>query len=124
MNERPLSPHLQIYRLPLTALASIFHRITGVLLSVGLIFLAGLLMAAAQGAEHYAPLRDFLGSLPGRALLWGWLYALCFHLCHGLRHLIWDSGRGFDRATLGRHAWYEVAASLILTVLLALARFV
>jgi succinate dehydrogenase / fumarate reductase cytochrome b subunit len=116
----PLSPHLQIYRLPLTAVLSITHRITGVLLSVGLLYAVCLLSALAAGPEAYAAMQAIAASWWMRILSWGFIYALCFHLCHGVRHLIWDVGLGFEAGTLNRYARIELAAS----VLLALAVFV
>ncbi len=119
MNERPLSPHLQVYRLPLTAWMSITHRATGVLLSLGMILLVVVLMAVAQGPESFARVHLLAQSAVGRIILWGWILSLLFHLCHGIRHLIWDAGYGFDRETLKRYAIYEIAATLLLTLLLA-----
>jgi succinate dehydrogenase / fumarate reductase cytochrome b subunit len=120
MNERPLSPHLQVYRLPLTAWVSITHRATGVFLSLGMIFLVVFLLAVAQGEESYAWVHSFLQSVAGRLLLWAWVYSLLFHLCHGFRHLIWDTGHSFERDTLNRFAAYEIAASLLLVIVLFL----
>lgn len=117
MKERPLSPHLQVYRLPLTAWVSITHRATGVFLSLGMIVLVVFLLAVAQGPESYALVHSFLQSLVGRFFLWAWIYSLLFHLCHGFRHLIWDTGHGFERETLNRFAAYEIAASLVLLIL-------
>lgn len=124
MSERPLSPHLQIYRLPITALLSISHRLTGVVLSVGMVFWALFLMAAAQGAAQYVPVQAVLDSFLGRLLLWAWLYALFFHLCHGVRHLIWDTVHDLDRDTLTRHAYWELGASVGLTLLLLIVTLV
>lgn len=115
MNERPLSPHLQVYRLPLTAWVSITHRATGVFLSFGLVLMVLFLMAIAQGPESFETAQSVLRSFLGRLFLWGWIYALLFHLVHGVRHLAWDTGHGFDRATLDRFALYEIGASLLLT---------
>jgi succinate dehydrogenase / fumarate reductase cytochrome b subunit len=115
MSERPLSPHLQIYRLPITAILSISHRITGVVLSIGVVFWAVFLMAAAQGEAQYALAQSVLSSVVGRLLLWGWIYALFFHLCHGVRHLIWDTVHGLERDTLDRYAYLEIGASALLT---------
>jgi len=116
MSERPLSPHLQVYRLPITALLSISHRIAGVLLSIGAVFWVVFLMAVAQGEGQYALAQAALDSFLGRLLLWGWIYALFFHLCHGVRHLIWDTAHGLERETLERHAYLELAASALLIV--------
>ena len=120
MNERPLSPHLQVYRLPLTALVSITHRATGVFLSLGMILLVVFLLETAQGPDSFAQVHGFLTSLLGRLFLWVWIYALLFHLCHGVRHLIWDTGHGFDRETMNRYAIYEIAASLQLAIVVFL----
>ena len=115
MNERPLSPHLRIYRLPLTAILSIAHRITGVLVLAGLVAGVACLMAAADGSESFALIRSWLSSTMGRAFLLFWVFSMYLHLCHGLRHLIWDSGHGFAREDLTRHAWFELSASVVLT---------
>ena len=120
MNERPLSPHLQVYRLPLTALISITHRATGVFLSLGMIVLVIFLLAVAQGSESFDFIHGFLQSIIGRLFLWAWIYALLFHLCHGFRHLIWDTGHGFERETLNRFATYEIIASLVLVLMVFL----
>lgn len=116
MNERPLSPHLQVYRLPLTALLSITHRATGVFLSFGLVLMVVFLMAVAQGPESFEWAQGWLRSVLGKLFLWGWIYALLFHLVHGFRHLIWDTGHGFERDSLDRLARYELVASLLLLV--------
>jgi len=116
MSERPLSPHLQVYRLPLTAVLSITHRITGVVLSIGLVLWAVCLMAIAEGEAQFAWIQAVLRSIPGQLLLWAWLFSLFIHLSHGVRHLIWDTGHGFDRETLDRYAYLEVVASVLLTL--------
>ena len=116
-NPRPLSPHLQVYKLPLTGIISITHRITGVLLSVGLLYIVCLLSALAAGPEAYASVQSFAASGWMRVVSWGFIYALFFHLSHGVRHLIWDVGLGFEHDTLNRYAWIELSASLVLTLL-------
>jgi succinate dehydrogenase / fumarate reductase cytochrome b subunit len=120
MKDRPLSPHLQVYRLPLTAVLSISHRATGVMLSLGLILWVAFLMAAAGGESSYATARAILDSFLGRLILWGWIYALFFHLCHGVRHLIWDTVHGLERETLELHGKIEIAASVGLTLLVGI----
>lgn len=114
----PLSPHLQIYRLPLTALLSISHRITGVLLSAGVFIWLSLLMSLVAGSEIYEYGRGLLLSLPGRLFTWGFIFALCFHLCHGIRHLFWDIGYGLDRKQLDQLAALELFAAVALTLIL------
>ena len=116
MTKRPLSPHLQVYRLPMTAVFSITHRLTGVVLSLGLVILAFLLKALADGPESYFGMQGFFASIAGRIFLSIWVFALFFHLCHGIRHLIWDTGYGFTPETLDRDAWIEFAASIVLTL--------
>jgi len=114
---RPLSPHLQVYKLPLTGIISITHRITGVLLSIGMLYVVYLVSALASGPEAYAELQAVAASLWMRGLSWCFIYALFFHLCHGIRHLIWDAGQGFEPETLSRYAWIELAASVLLTLI-------
>jgi len=92
---RPLSPHLQIYRLPLLAILSITHRITGVGLALGTVLLTILLISGGYGANSYNAVAGFLGSGFGMLLLFGWSVALFYHLANGIRHLLWDAGRGF-----------------------------
>lgn len=94
---RPTSPHLQIYRLPLTALMSISHRITGVILSAGLILVAAWLVAAAMGPESYAFVQGITSSVWGMVFLFLWSLVLYYHLCTGLRHLFWDTGLFFEK---------------------------
>lgn len=93
---RPLSPHLQVYRLPMTAITSILHRMTGVVLSVGLIVLAWWLLAAASGPASFDIAQDWLGSWLGYLVLFGWSVAICFHFVNGIRHLVWDAGYGYE----------------------------
>jgi succinate dehydrogenase / fumarate reductase cytochrome b subunit len=111
LKERPLSPHLQVYRLPPTALASIAHRATGVFLSAGLLLLTVCAMAIAEGATSFQTMQALLASALGRLFLWGWIFSLHFHLCHGVRHLVWDTGHGFERETLDRFARVELIAA-------------
>jgi succinate dehydrogenase / fumarate reductase cytochrome b subunit len=120
MSERPLSPHLQVYRLPITAVLSITHRITGVILSAGLVLWAVFLMAVAAGEAQYASTQVVLDSTPGKLLLWAWIYALFFHLCHGIRHLVWDTVHGLERNTLNRDAYLEIGGSVLLTLMVFL----
>ena len=98
--KHPTSPHLQIYRLPLTALLSITHRITGVLLAFGCVLLIGILAAAADGAATYQALVPHLQSWYGQLLLIGLVFSLYLHFCNGVRHLVWDAGYGFELDTV------------------------
>lgn len=112
---RPLSPHLQVYRLPLTGLISITHRMTGTVLAAGLLFFVYAFCAIAAGGEDYASLQDFVNHPLVTLVLWLFIYALFFHFCHGIRHLIWDAGASFEKANMDRYALIELAASLVLT---------
>lgn len=115
---RPLSPHLQIYRWQLTMVLSIIHRATGVALAVGTILLIALLLALAAGPDAYQTVRGFCSSWLGLLLLFGWSWALCFHLCNGIRHLVWDIGWGFEIPRAYLTGWLVVGTSLLLTVLI------
>ena len=112
---RPLSPHLQIYRLPLTALTSISHRATGVLLVVGSLVLVYWLVAVASGADTFAGAQALLGSVPGRVLLLAITFSLFYHLGNGIRHLFWDAGLGFELRTAHRSGVVVIVAAVALT---------
>jgi len=118
--QRPLSPHLQIYKLPLTGLISISHRITGVLLCLGFPALLGMLFSISNGEAAFQSMQAFLTLPLINLLLWAFIYALLFHLCHGVRHLLWDIGLGFQPNRLQTYALYEILASLFLTGLVYL----
>lgn len=115
---RPLSPHLSVYRWPITMGLSILHRITGVALSVGLIVFAWWLIAASEGVGAYGVFAGVMDSLPGRLLLIGWTYAFFYHLSNGVRHLFWDAGIGFEIRHANASSWVVIAASVILTLAL------
>jgi len=114
-SDRPLSPHISIYRWPITMTLSILHRATGVALSIGLIVLAAWLAYAAAGEADYARFIDLMSTLIGRLLLIGWSYAFAFHLANGVRHLFWDTGRGFEMHQANASAWFVLAASVAMT---------
>lgn len=116
-NNRPLSPHLQVYRLPLTGIISITHRMTGVMLSMGLIFFVYIISAVGSGQQSYLDMQGVVDFWLFKLVYWGFVYALFFHLCHGVRHLIWDAGETFEKATLDQYAVYELIASLVLTLI-------
>ena len=96
-DRRPLSPHLQIYRWPITMLTSILHRATGVALYSGSVLLLIWLAAAATGAEAYGRVIAVYGSPLGLAVLTGYGWALAYHALNGVRHLFWDAGAGFGK---------------------------
>jgi len=94
--KRPLSPHLQIYKPQLTSILSISHRITGVALAMGTLLLTWWVMAAATSPAAFQTVRGVIGSPFGYLLLFGWSFALFYHMANGIRHLMWDSGHGLD----------------------------
>ena len=116
--ERPLSPHLQIYRWPLPMAMSILHRITGGGLYVGTLVMAWWLIAASAGPNAYATFGTFINSIVGRLILFGYTWALLHHMLGGIRHLIWDTGHGFDP---NEREWLSLATavgSIVLTILI------
>lgn len=115
-SSRPLSPHLQIYRWQWTMALSILHRATGVALTVGTLLLTWWLVAAAVGPEAYATAQGFMGSVLGMLMLFGWTFALYYHMAAGIRHLVWDAGRSFDLASAAKGAYIVIAASVGLTL--------
>jgi succinate dehydrogenase / fumarate reductase cytochrome b subunit len=112
---RPLSPHLQIYKPQLTSVLSILHRLTGLGLVPGAAVLVAWLIAAAHGAAAFDFAQTMAGSWYGRALLFAWAFALFYHLCNGIRHLCWDAGFGFELKTVYLSGWSVVIVSLLLT---------
>jgi succinate dehydrogenase / fumarate reductase, cytochrome b subunit len=113
---RPLSPHLQVYKLPLTAWLSISHRISGVALSLGLLFFVYSFFAIYFGNTNFLQLQNLLKQPLGLMFVGLFIYALFFHLCHGVRHLIWDMGAGFEKKQMNQAAFIELAMSVILTI--------
>jgi succinate dehydrogenase / fumarate reductase cytochrome b subunit len=115
--ERPLSPHLQIYRWPVTMATSILHRATGCGLAAGTLLLAWWLVAAAAGPDYYAMVQSILGSILGRLVLLGFSWALFYHLLNGIRHLFWDAGHGYSLPVANKSGWAVIIGSVVLTVL-------
>jgi succinate dehydrogenase / fumarate reductase cytochrome b subunit len=115
-NDRPLSPHLSIYRWPITMVSSILHRATGVAMAVGFVLYALWLADAATGPDAYATFAGVMGSTPGKILLIGWSWAFFYHLANGIRHLVWDSGHGFEKEQATASAWFVIVASVVLTL--------
>jgi len=120
---RPLSPHLQIYRWPLSMVLSISHRATGIALSVGAVLLTWWLVAAAASDRAFAAVQWFLGSWVGIVCLLGWSASLVFHLFSGLRHLAWDAGYGFEKPTYNRTGWGVVIATAAVGLLVWIVGF-
>ena len=115
-DKRPLSPHLQIYKPMLTMMMSILHRATGAALYFGTLLFAWWLFAAASGPEYFGFVSDIAGSFIGRLVLFGYTWALFHHMLGGIRHFIWDTGRGFDLPTVELLARVTIIGSLTLTV--------
>jgi succinate dehydrogenase / fumarate reductase, cytochrome b subunit len=122
-SNRPLSPHLQVYRLIPTMAASIAHRITGVALYGGTVLVAWWLIAAAIGPDYFDFVQTFLGTWFGRLVLFGFTWALMHHMLGGIRHLIWDTGSLFDKDTSTKLAYATLAGSIVLTLLIWVAGY-
>ena len=116
--ERPLSPHLTIYRWPITMTLSILHRATGVAMTAGLVVLAAWLVSAASGSGDYDQFVTLMSTLAGRLLLVGWSFAFFFHLANGIRHFVWDTGRGFEKRKASASAWFVLVTAIVATALL------
>ncbi|MEX0915684.1 MAG: succinate dehydrogenase, cytochrome b556 subunit [Wenzhouxiangellaceae bacterium] len=116
-NQRPLSPHLQIYRPQWTSVLSILHRISGVLLSFGTVLMVVWLVALAQGEQAYQAMRAFMSSPVVLLALIGWSLALFYHLLNGIRHLLWDTGTMLELKPARASGWIVVVAALALTAI-------
>jgi succinate dehydrogenase / fumarate reductase cytochrome b subunit len=116
--QRPLSPHLQIYRLQINMVMSILHRITGAAMYVGTVLLAGWLLAAATSPECFATANKLFASWPGMIVLVGYSWALIHHALGGMRHFIWDTGAGLDIDTVDLLSWSTIVLSVLLTAAL------
>lgn len=113
--KRPLSPHLQVYKIQMTSLLSILHRGTGILLYGGGILLALWLMTLAHGPESYEKMQKFLLHPLGLLILLGLSFSFFYHLCNGIRHLFWDIGMGYELSTVYRTGWLVMGSSAFLT---------
>ena len=116
--ERPLSPHLQVYRWQITMTMSILHRATGIALVVGAFALAWWLLAVAAGGEAYASAAACLASPLGKVVLFGFSLSLVYHLLNGIRHLLWDSGWGFEIPEVYRSGYTVAVLTVVLTALI------
>jgi succinate dehydrogenase / fumarate reductase cytochrome b subunit len=121
--ERPLSPHLQVYRPMLTMLMSIAHRITGFGNAVGFALLTWWLVAISIGPEAYAVVDGFFGSIIGRLLLFVFTWSLIHHMLGGIRHLVWDTGAALDKSSIEVAAWLTILTSIVLTILIWVAGY-
>ena len=117
MANRPLSPHLQVYRLPLLPLVSILTRASAVALSFGVLVFAIWIISMGLSPEAFALITSWLTSPLGLIALIGWTFAFMWHSANGIRHLFWDAGRGFDLQTAERTAYAVIAFSILGTAL-------
>lgn len=117
MSQRPLSPHLTVYKFMYTMSLSILHRITGLVSTVGLLAFVWWLMSLASGPDAYATAMRGLSSTIGKLLLVGFTFSFIYHFCNGIRHLIWDTGSGLERAQARASGYVVIIAALALTVL-------
>jgi len=115
MPERPLSPHLQIYRWTLTMAMSILHRATGVALALGTLMVIWMLLAAASGEAAFALFQSFNASLLGQVMLFGWTVSLFYPMGNGMRHVFWDIGKGYEIPTAYRSGYAVLAFTALLT---------
>ena len=113
VRERPLSPHLTIYRWPVTMMTSITHRATGMALSVGAVILAWWLVSMSNGPEGWQSFHAVMDTLPGLVVLFGITWSLCYHFFSGLRHLAWDLGYGFNKKIAERNSVIVFALSFL-----------
>ena len=118
MNQRPLSPHLGVYKFMYTMSLSIMHRLTGMAASVGFLAFVWWLMALATGAESYAAAMRCLSTPFAKLVLVGFTFSFVYHFCNGIRHLVWDTGRGMERAQARRSGAVVIVAALLLTLLI------
>lgn len=113
--KRPLSPHLQVYKIQITSLLSILHRFTGMILYGGAIGCSLWFLALAQGPHTYEMMQRFLFHPVGLVMLAGLSFSFFYHLCNGVRHLLWDAGFGYDLPTVRKTGWTVVISSFFLT---------
>ena len=114
--ERPLSPHLQVYKWPLAMAISILHRITGVALAIGAVLMVAIFIAVAAGPESYEAIRSVLSSKVGKVFLFLWTLGLFLHLFNGIRHLFWDAGYGFEKSTTTKSGIFILLATFALSI--------
>ena len=115
--QRPLAPHLQIYRLQITSVLSILHRLTGIFMASGALVLVVWLSAISEGKLSYETIQAFFHHWLIQTYFFALGYSFFYHLCNGLRHLAWDAGYCFDLKTVHRSGWLAVGMSIILTLL-------
>ena len=122
-SKRPLSPHFQVYKWPVTMGTSILHRVTGVGLGLGTLILAWWLVAASLGPDAYAAFETAAFNLFGRFVLFGFTLALVYHALNGVRHLAWDLGYGFKVATANISGLIVYGATVVVTLVIWIAAY-
>ncbi|AHX12731.1 succinate dehydrogenase [Dyella jiangningensis] len=115
--QRPLSPHMGIYKWQVQMVTSILHRATGIALSVGTLLVLWGVFSLASGEDSYNQFKTCIGSPIGLVLLFGWTWSLFYHLCNGIRHLLQDGGMGYAIPQFVRSSWLSIIVSIVLTVL-------
>lgn len=116
MKDRPLSPHLQVYKPQITSVLSITHRATGGFLAIGFFALAWFVVALAMGENAYQTFANYMFSTLGMGLLGVWSFCLFYHFANGIRHLFWDMGKGFEIENVNKSGWAVVIFALATTV--------
>lgn len=115
--QRPLSPHLQVYKPQLTSMMSITHRLTGLFLSLGLVLFVYWLFCLANSLEKANTMIHFAQTTLGCVLFYAWVFAFSYHLCNGIRHLFWDAGKGYSIPAVYRSGYLVLIGAALLTAL-------
>lgn len=115
-SQRPLSPHLQVYKPQLTSMMSIAHRLTGMFLSLGLVIFVFWLYKLATDPVMANNLIVFFKTGLGMVLFYSWIFAFSYHLCNGIRHLFWDVGKGYSLPAVYRSGYLVIIVAVLLTV--------
>ena len=118
IKNRPLSPHLQVYKPQMTTMLSILHRMTGVANTIGLFFISWWLVATVTGEDHYETFIEFITSPLGKLMLFGWTFSVIYHMCNGIRHLFWDTGKLFKIQDATKAGYTVLVIALILTAII------
>ena len=114
---RPLSPHLQVYKPQLTSMLSITHRATGIVLSLGLVVFVSWLALLATNTENANSMMQFFSTWYGQVMLFGWIFCFFYHFSNGIRHLFWDAGKGLELKTVYTTGYLVLAAAVTLTAI-------
>ena len=116
-SDRPLSPHLGVYRWEIANSLSIVHRMTGVMLSIGAPALIGWLVSVLAGHDAYSRVNEFFAGIIGGLMLLGWSFCFFYHLGNGIRHLFWDAGYGFEKSQAKASGLIVVISASLLTLI-------